>query len=476
MANPEHLAKLEEGVEAWNKWREENPDETPDLSKAYLRQVNLVDANLSGAYLRQADLRGTDLKGVNLRGAYMLKGDLAKANLVEVDLTEANLIGANLGGANLHAASLNYAKLYGANLYGANLSQAALLSAKLKGGHLKFANLREAFLQRADLRRANLCMAHLNEANLNEADLSKADLRRAYLNEADLTKANLNDADLWRANLGEACLEEARLHGANFEEANLQGAKIKYARLQGASFRRVEVDGSTMIWGCSIDRYRGDEEEKPSLRCTDFEGVGLGDIRIDKPGRQLLEYNVRRANWNRWYQGKKPWEDNRPSLPLRSCVKAFWKISDYGASTKGIISWFFILSFVFAAVYYTWGAVDQYVLRSEVDPGIVENLFVIEGQRVNTWLVPLRAFYFSIVTMTTLGFGDLYASTASLCRGIFGHLLLGFQVILGYVMLGALVTRFAVMFTGGGPAGKFAPTEKPPQQYPLWQIMGYFWL
>ena len=25
MANPEHLAKLKEGVEAWNKWRKDNP-------------------------------------------------------------------------------------------------------------------------------------------------------------------------------------------------------------------------------------------------------------------------------------------------------------------------------------------------------------------------------------------------------------------------------------------------------------------
>lgn len=26
MANPEHLAKLREGVEAWNAWRKENKD------------------------------------------------------------------------------------------------------------------------------------------------------------------------------------------------------------------------------------------------------------------------------------------------------------------------------------------------------------------------------------------------------------------------------------------------------------------
>jgi hypothetical protein len=61
--------------------------------------------------------------------------------------------------------------------------------------------------------------------------------------------------------------------------------------------------------------------------------------------------------------------------------------------------------------------------------------------------------------MTTLGFGDMYASAHSLFRGIFGHILLAFQVTLGYVLLGALVTRFAVLFTAGGPAGKFADEQ-----------------
>ena len=60
------------------------------------------------------------------------------------------------------------------------------------------------------------------------------------------------------------------------------------------------------------------------------------------------------------------------------------------------------------------------------------------------------------ITMTTLGFGDMYASTNGLLRGFLRHALLAIQVILGYVLLGALITRFAVLFTAGGPAGKFA--------------------
>jgi hypothetical protein len=40
MANPEHLAKLKEGVEAWNRWRKEFPDVRPFLNGADLRGVD----------------------------------------------------------------------------------------------------------------------------------------------------------------------------------------------------------------------------------------------------------------------------------------------------------------------------------------------------------------------------------------------------------------------------------------------------
>ena len=36
MADPEHLAKIEEGVEAWNAWREEHPEVRPPT---YLKKI-----------------------------------------------------------------------------------------------------------------------------------------------------------------------------------------------------------------------------------------------------------------------------------------------------------------------------------------------------------------------------------------------------------------------------------------------------
>ena len=49
MANPEHLAKLKEGVEAWNKWRKDNPEIKRDLTEADLTEIDLRKAGLEGA-------------------------------------------------------------------------------------------------------------------------------------------------------------------------------------------------------------------------------------------------------------------------------------------------------------------------------------------------------------------------------------------------------------------------------------------
>jgi uncharacterized protein YjbI with pentapeptide repeats len=45
MANDEHVAILKKGVDAWNKWRDENVNIRPDLSGVDLSRANLGGAN-----------------------------------------------------------------------------------------------------------------------------------------------------------------------------------------------------------------------------------------------------------------------------------------------------------------------------------------------------------------------------------------------------------------------------------------------
>ena len=93
MPNDEHLMMLRGGVEAWNSWRAER-DESPDLSQAGLRGLDLSGYDLSRADLRGADLRGTNLSQANLSGA-----NLEGANLFKAVLDGADLAGAFLNGA-----------------------------------------------------------------------------------------------------------------------------------------------------------------------------------------------------------------------------------------------------------------------------------------------------------------------------------------------------------------------------------------
>ena len=57
MANDEHIALLKKGVEAWNAWRQENPDIYPDLSEANFSGANFSEANFSEANFSEANFR-----------------------------------------------------------------------------------------------------------------------------------------------------------------------------------------------------------------------------------------------------------------------------------------------------------------------------------------------------------------------------------------------------------------------------------
>jgi hypothetical protein len=142
MANPEHLAKLKKGVDAWNEWRAKNRGLTIDLTRADLGGEDLTRADLGGADLTCADLRGAELTGADLRGA-------------------------KLGGANLYVAALISADLSGAELGGADI-----ISADLRG---------------ADLRGAGLITARITYAHLDYADFSKVRLRMTTFSDVDLS-------------------------------------------------------------------------------------------------------------------------------------------------------------------------------------------------------------------------------------------------------------------------------------------------
>jgi hypothetical protein len=138
MANLEHLDILAKGVEAWNAWREQYPNDRPDLSNvslrsAVLRGINLKYAAAAGTDFSAARLTSADLSGASVTGATLIEADLRMARLKGADLSRTRLIAADFGGADLKDADLSDADLSGAYLRGTRLDRTSLIGARLRG-------------------------------------------------------------------------------------------------------------------------------------------------------------------------------------------------------------------------------------------------------------------------------------------------------------------------------------------------------
>src|SRR6266699_2080637 len=290
------------------------------------------------------------------------------------DLEEASLIGAALIEANL-----SNAKLRGADLLGADLS-----SADLRG-----ADLGEAILSEAILSGADLFVADLSSANLFEATLSEASLR-----EATLSGADLSSADLSGANLSEANLSNAKLRGANLLGADLSSANLNETDVSDIKYLDRNHEQRFLTWVYPRAIMRGKYQGIRVASC-----YGKATFKRDAQDQDFLDTL------------EKQWEETWRMWLFRA-----WGIIDYGRSMFGVFLLALIIVLGFGLTYHFHPDLLSY------------------GSHSQTAFSP---FYFSIVTFTTLGFGDVTPN------GVGGEMIVSLQVISGYLTLGLLISILA---------------------------------
>ena len=223
--NPEHLAKLKEGVEVWNKWCQEQ-GKIDTLFRIQLKGANFRGAHLKGAYLSDANLEGADFSYAKLEGTYLI---------------DAQLEDANFGGANLEGADFGGAKLKGANFRGAYLKGANFRSSQFKG----------ADFSDAQFKGANFSDANLEGANFRSSQLEGANFRRAQLENANFDIAHTRGIQLEDARPGIQL--EVQFEGADFSYARLKGANFNYARLKGADFSYADLTSANLVSAKNIN-------------------------------------------------------------------------------------------------------------------------------------------------------------------------------------------------------------------------------
>lgn len=238
----------------------------------------------------------------------------------------------------------------------------------------------------------------------------------------------------------DSVIEKSYFIGTNlkntiFRKSDLTGSDIRKSKLQNADFRGAILTGITwhdslqMIWNKVGKHTIGfNFLILPSFVYKNTPGISNTKISTAEfANSEHLEKFIKDEQFIQEY-----YLDAQQYQIMKYIVKIWGITSDYGRS---LFRWFtlsFFLMIAFGLVYddflcpiWLYDPLANFL--STLDPKI-------EINSVDTWLSP---YYFSIVTFTTLGFGDVIP------KNLAAQLWIVVEVIIGYIMLGGLISLFA---------------------------------
>lgn len=296
----------------------------------------------------------------------------------------------------------------GADFYGANFSNAKLSSVDMSDCHFMETNLSSIKVEGSAFHNADFVRAELNKSTFTLCDFYDATFQEASMPEVEFYESQFQNCCFSRADLS-----QTKFFGGGYNPLVMKELRFN---LCGANFSNAKFTSETYFHLAYVSKE------------TDFRTISFESACYSSGLRQTLQYCNRRHNWNDWY--------DKNNFFVKKVVGLFWFISNYGLSPKRVIQSFFFLCFSYAFIYW-----------------LFPSLTSIEGE-----LPFIRSVYFSVVTMTTLGFGDIYANTSSW----FSQLLLITHVLSGYMLLGALITVLSNLFVADGPSQGLV--KHPPEK------------
>jgi hypothetical protein len=230
-------------------------------------------------------------------------------------------------------------------------------------------------LRKTNLSGINLVhLGHKDGFRLIDCDFYRADLRESHLFGCDFTNSSLMKADLRYSNLHCANLTGCNLLGTRFEGCRLDNAIWGEHIIQEQQAKQAKtLESKKDYWQQAEEIYR-------NLRKA-TEQAGLFEISGHFFEREMV---MRR------YQ-----------MPMYSMHRGLSKIVDvfcgYGERPIRVVLFSWLAIFLFALCYFLLGINDGgQVLSWNSEQSILENISQF-----------MTCLYFSVVTFTTLGYGDL---------------------------------------------------------------------
>ena len=304
---------------------------------------------------------------------------------------------------------------------GWNWSGANLRYWKLEG--INFSNSGNiANFQNVNFHKANLRNTMLSCAIFENAYFGGTNLENAYLKGAYLKGLYFRGAILRNCRLDNTCLEDVEMRGADLQNAKLWNSNLTGAKLQNTNLRNAEFNEKTILLNVNLYQSKIDNS---TLK---FANVNLDKIVMQEKNKEYNKAKEVYRNLKNYFKQEGLYDVSgkyyyRERLMETKCNREEKKylhwifdmllkfITGYGEKPQNILMWWFGIIFGYAFIY-------------DVLNGIYNRIaYNIASYNPNFF----EALYFSIVTFTTLGFGDfapkplfqLFASLEALLGAIF---------------------------------------------------------
>ncbi|GAA6134043.1 ion channel [Oceaniserpentilla sp. 4NH20-0058] len=230
-------------------------------------------------------------------------------------------------------------------------------------------------------------------ANLDNLNLVSHDKNITYsLAKSDLYRCNMRHAHLFRVDLSQASLMKADCTGSNFHFANLDNANLLGAKLEEAKIERVQ-------WGDTFYQEKLAAQAKKDNKPNEAREFFVQAEEVFRHLRKVSELHGLFELAGHFFI--KEMTMRRYQLPQYSVHRLMSKAVDvfcgYGERPLRVIGFSLCVIVMFSLIYWWFGIADAGNLISyQSTSSISENIYSF-----------LNSLYFSVVTFTTLGYGDL---------------------------------------------------------------------
>lgn len=279
--------------------------------------------------------------------------------------------------------------------YSVKLIEAMNNGSDLTGSNLKKVVLRKCSIDKAILKRVNLSQADISSSHLFDVNFQGADFIGANLSGCDLTHCDLRAADLAKADLRGSRLWNTDLRDANLSECDLSGADLWNAKLFNVRLWHGFLSGAKSI---SMESFLGSRAFLKNYRINETGAAAAEEAYRDIKQYFLFNGRYNDASWASFKEKSMERIMLRRNRDLRYIPSLLMNIlCGYGEKPYRIIVSSAVTILAFAVFYFALNAI-QYSIASGYLPTLMDYL------------------YYSVITFTTVGYGDFIPKAAPLFR------------------------------------------------------------